>query len=132
MTSSNDKKDGNRKRSQAFRKRFVESSGPEFLQLIADYRHLSENEQKRFSEEKDRIAEFIKLGLDEYLKGMDVETISSDFSDYKKFLKRLHAEIDLAEAYLTKHSEIPDNIRTPLWRFYHIGSPEMRDMLAFD
>ena len=132
MTSPSDNKKDDRKRTEAFRKRFVDSSGPEFMHLIADFRKLSKREQKRFTEEKEKISEFIRLGLGSFPEDMDVESISSDIHEYRMFLKRLEVEIKLAETYLSHHEEIPEKIKSLLWRFYHIGSPEMLDMLASD
>ena len=132
MTSSSEKKIDDRKRTEAFRKRFVESSGPEFMHLIADFRKLSKRERKQFTEEKERISEFIRLGLGSFPEDMDVGSISADIHEYRMFLKRLEVEIKLAETYLSHHEEIPETIRDLLWRFYHIGSPEMLDMLASD
>lgn len=132
MTESSTEMDEHRKRTQAFRKRFVESSGHEFVRLIADFRKLSKKEQKQFSEEKEKISEFIRLGVGDFPEDMDVESISSDIHEYRLFLKRLEVEIKLAETYLTNHEEIPDKISNLLWRFFHIGSPEMLDMLASD
>jgi uncharacterized protein (UPF0305 family) len=128
--SENDNEES--QRASEFRKRFVESSGRDFMHLIADFRKLSKKEQKHFSEEKEKISEFIKLGLGDFPDDMDVESISSDIHEYRMFLKRLDVEIKLAETYLSHHEEIPDKIKDLLWRFYHIGSPEMLDMLASD
>jgi hypothetical protein len=132
MTSPSENKKNDRERSEAFRKRFVESSGSDFMHLITDFRKLSKREQKQFTEEKERISEFIRLGLGSFPEDMDVESISSDIHEYRMFLKRLEVEIKLAETYLSHHKEIPERIRDLLWRFYHIGSPEMLDMLASD
>lgn len=132
MTSPSENKKNNRERTDAFRKRFVDSSGSDFMHLIADFRKLSKREQRQFTEEKEKISEFIKLGLGSFPEDMDVESISSDIHEYRMFLKRLEVEIKLAETYLSHHEDLPGRIRDLLWRFYHIGSPEMLDMLASD
>jgi hypothetical protein len=117
-------------RANEFRRRFVESSGREFVRLIADFRSLSKKEQRLFSEEKEKISQFITLGLGSFPTEMDVETISTDIHEYRMFLKRVEEEIKLAEIYLSNHGEIPERIRDVLWRFYHIGSPDMLEMMA--
>ena len=132
MASHSEREKEEAQRVSEFRKRFVESSSHDFMRLIADFRDLSKKEKKRFSEEKAKIAEFIRLGVGDIPEDMDVGSVSSDIHEYRMFLKRLDVEIKLAETYLSHHEDIPEKIKDLLWRFYHIGSPEMLDMLASD
>lgn len=127
-----EEKNQDSQRAIEFRRRFVESSGRDFVQLIADFRNLSKREQRQFSEEKEKISQFLKLGLGDFPSDMDVESISTDIHEYRMFLKRVDEEIKLAETYLSNHMEIPERIRDLLWRFYHIGSPDMLEMMASD
>ena len=113
------KKDPKKEREKQAFKRMSKEMLPRFVEVNREFRKLSRKERKQYKEISENISNYVSLGVPSHYDFVDLTTISKDDPEYRTLRGMAEREIELVREYLSKHPEIPENLRSLILR-YHI------------
>lgn len=126
------KKDPKKERKREIMRRAAQHSLPKFADLLTEYGKLSRKEKKRYREISEDGRFFVKSGVPDYYDNTDLYSIARNSREFDRLRTAVEREIRVVEEYLSKHPEIPDNIKSLILRFSLLGLDLLEDVAIQD